>query len=219
MTRKYDISEQSLEAGAELINEGGILIYPTETCYGIGGDALNEHAIDRVYTAKQRPRDKPLTAIVANLEMAERYCSLDATERALVREFMPGPLTLVAEKNDRVPDALNDQFVFRIPGDEPARQLSLKADTPIIATSANLSGQPARYRVDAIDEAVLHEVDMVLDAGTLEEEPPSTIVEVTHHALRVHREGPVDRDALEQVVNTWQSREESSQTDSRSSSS
>ncbi len=200
-TRKYTIGEAGIEAAAEEVRKGGMIVYPTETCYGLGGDAINKAAITKVYELKRRPQEKGLTAIVADLAMAERYCRLTAHERHLCEELMPGPLTLVAKKKSVVPQELNTQFVFRIPGNETARKIASRANTPIIATSANISGEPSSYTVDGIDESILHSVDVVLDGGTLEERAPSTIVELTDHAVRIHREGPVTREQIHRVLN------------------
>lgn len=199
--RKYAADEAGIAAAADAIRDGGVVVYPTETCYGIGGDALNRVAIDRVYELKQRPRSKPLTVIVSSLEMAEKYCYLDAHERHLVKEFMPGPLTLLADKKSVVPDELNDKFAFRIPGNETARELVGEAGMPVIATSANISGEPANFAVDTIDPVLLHDVDVVLDGGTLEEKPSSTIISVEEDRVRVHREGPISPEEIHKVLN------------------
>ncbi|MFB6266004.1 MAG: L-threonylcarbamoyladenylate synthase [Candidatus Nanohaloarchaea archaeon] len=103
-----------VEKARDVIREGGIVIFPTETAYGIAADALNPEAVERVFEAKQRPREKGLTVIVDSLETAERYADLSDEERRIVEELMPGPLTLVSEKKDNVPHNLNEQFVFRV---------------------------------------------------------------------------------------------------------
>lgn len=191
MTHKYHVGEAGIAAAVKTIGEGGTIVYPTETCYGLGGDALNRVVIDNVYKLKQRPRSKGLTVVVSDIDMAERFCVLSPEERHLCEVFMPGPLTIVATKRENVPGELNEKFVFRIPGDETARELSRQVGVPVVATSANISGRPQAYSTSEIDEAILHEVDVVLDGGTLEERQPSTVVELTDSELRIHREGPV----------------------------
>ncbi len=200
-TRKYREGEAGIEAAVNAVVAGGTIVYPTETCYGIGGDALDLDVIDKVYALKQRPREKKLTVIVGNLQMAEKYCYLSPEERNLCEEFMPGPLTLVANRKRNVPDALNDRFVFRVPGNETARQITLRARTPVIATSANVSGQPSSYTVESIDEDILYGVDVVVDGGELEEQPSSTIVEVTDHHAKILREGPISGYSIHQALN------------------
>lgn len=200
-TRKYDTGEAGIKAAVDAVKKGGTVVYPTETCYGIGGNALRRKVIDHVYEVKQRPREKKLTVIVADLEMAEQFAYLSADERHLCEAFMPGPLTLVARKKPGVPNALNDRFVFRIPGSKTAREITRQAEMPIIATSANISGQPANYRVEDIDEDILYNVNVVLDGGELERRPSSTIVAVDNHHAKIIREGPVSQDAIHDVLN------------------
>lgn len=200
-TRKYKVGEAGIQAAADAVRKGGIILYPTETCYGIGGDAMNKAVINRIYELKRRPQEKGLTVIVSDLDMAKRYCYLSAHERHLCENLMPGPVTLVADKKPLVPVELNTQFVFRIPGDETARKISRKANTPVIATSANISGEPANYTIDSINESILHNVDVVLDGGTLEEREPSTIVELTEHEVRIHRAGPVSKEEIRGALN------------------
>jgi L-threonylcarbamoyladenylate synthase len=189
---------EEVEQAKELIKENKVIVYPTETAYGIGGNALNEKIIDRVYEAKQRPRSKGLTTIVNSLEQAEEYAELSEAEKALVEEFMPGPLTLVAEKKDRVPDTLNDSFVFRISSSPIARELA--SEGPIVATSANISGEKTSYSVDDISEELLDKVDFVLDKGRLPRGPTSTIAEIRDGEVFIHREGPISQEEVEKVL-------------------
>lgn len=190
--------EEQVEEAKEVLSEGGIVIYPTETAYGIAADALDPEAVEKVYDAKKRPREKKLTAIVHDLETVERYAELTERERKLVEEFMPGPLTLVVEKNPQVPDVLNEQFVFRIPGSEVARELARFG--PVTATSANISGKETSYRVDDISGELREEADYIIDAGALEPSGTSTIAEVNNSDVVIHRKGPVSRAEMEKVL-------------------
>lgn len=187
-----------VDRARKVIEEGGLVIYPTETAYGIAVDALNEDAIEHVYDAKQRPRDKPLTVIAHDLEQVERYANLTDTERKLVEEFMPGPLTLVVEKKPTVPDNLNPKFVFRISSEPVARELAL--DTPITATSANISGEDTSYSIEDISPDLRGKADFILDAGELEPRETSTIAEVKNSEIVIHRIGPVSKQDLEKVL-------------------
>lgn len=189
---------EKVKEAKKFIKENKVIVYPTETAYGIGGDALNEDIIERVYEAKQRPRSKGLTVIVNSLEQAEKYAELNEAEKALVEEFMPGPLTLVAEKKDDVPDNLNDSFVFRISSSPIARELA--SEGPLIATSANISGEKTSYSVDDISEELLEKVDFVLDKGRLPRGPTSTIAEIRDGEVFIHREGPISQEEVEKVL-------------------
>lgn len=189
---------EEIEEALNVIEDGGLVIFPTETAYGIAADATNPKAIDKVYEAKQRPRSKGLTVIVSSLSQAETYAELSEKEFRLAEEFMPGPLTLITDKRDIVPDSLNDDFAFRIPGSKMARELA--EEIPITATSANLSGQKTSYKVEDISKELKEEVDLILDSGRLEESPTSTIAEVDDACLTVHREGPIKKQELSKLV-------------------
>jgi L-threonylcarbamoyladenylate synthase len=189
---------EDLKEAKQVIENNGVLVYPTETAYGIGGNALNEEVKDRVYEAKQRPRSKGLTVVANSLEQVEKYAELSEAENALVEEFMPGPLTLVAEKKDNVPDSLNDNFVFRISSSPIARELA--EETPVVATSANISGEKTSYSVDDISDDLLEKVDYVLDRGKLPRGPTSSIVEIRDGEVFIHREGPISQEEIEEAL-------------------
>jgi len=189
---------KELEEARKIIQNGNLIIYPTETAYGVGADPLNKKAIEKVYEAKQRPRTKGLTVIVDSLEQAEEYADLSDSEKALVGEFMPGPLTLVAKKKESVPDNLNDKFVFRISSSPIARELA--EEGPIVATSANISGEKTSYSVDSISSELLEKVDFVLDKGRLPRGPTSTILELKNGEVFIHREGPISQGEVENFL-------------------
>ncbi len=187
-----------IEEAKKIIEDGGVVVFPTETAYGLAADALDQDAVEKVYEAKQRPRSKGLTAIVDSLETAERYAKLSETEKKIVEEFMPGPITLVSEKKDNVPDNLNEDFAFRVSSGNVASKLAEVG--PITATSANVSGESTSYSVDDISEELLEKVDGVIDRGELSDGPTSSIVEVNNSDIVIHRKGPVSRADLEEVL-------------------
>ena len=190
--------EEKLEEAKEVIKKGGLVVFPTETAYGIAVDATNSDAVEKVYEAKERPRSKGLTAIVDSLETAEKYAKLSEKERMIVDEFLPGPLTLVAEKKDNVPDNLNSDFAFRISSAEVADELAEVG--PITATSANISGEETAYCIEDISDELLEKVDFVIDVGQLDSGPTSSIVELSDGELIVHREGPIKKQEIEKVL-------------------
>jgi L-threonylcarbamoyladenylate synthase len=186
-----------IEEAKQIIEDGGVVVFPTETAYGLAADALNPDAVEKVYEAKQRPRSKGLTAIVDSLETAERYAELSEREKKVVEEFMPGPITLVSEKKDDVPDNLNQDFAFRVSSGDVASQLAEVG--PITATSANVSGESTSYSVESISEELLEKVDGVVDRGELSDGPTSTIVEISDGDIIIHREGPISKDEIEDL--------------------
>lgn len=190
--------EDQIKEAKEKLKEGGIVIFPTETAYGMATDALNHESVEKVYRAKQRPREKGLTTIVDSLETAEEYAELSESEKKIVKEFMPGPLTLITEKKEAVPDNLNEKFVFRISSGKVASKIAEFG--PITATSANISGKETSYSVEDISEELLEKTDYVIDVGELDQSPTSTIIELEDDEVIVHREGPIKKEEIEKVL-------------------
>ena len=187
-----------VEEARRVLADGGLVVYPTETAYGIGCDALNPDAVERVYEAKQRPREKGLTVICSSLKQVENHASLTSAERRLVERLMPGPLTLVVAPKEHVPGNLNESFAFRVSSSELCRDLA--SDFPVVATSANISGRETSYSVHEISEELLDEADALMDRGGLEPSPTSTVAEITDGDIQVHRSGPVSKSDMEAVL-------------------
>lgn len=192
--------ESMLEKAGEDMRNGMTCIYPTETCYGLGTNPLDREAIEKIRQIKNRPEEKKLSCIAASIEMAEEYCLLSEEERELCEEFMPGPLTLVTEKKDKVPDLLNDKFVFRISSNKKARKLSESAEVPVVSTSANLSGAPSPYSIKDISRLVKEKVEYIIDAGELEPTDPSTVLELEDGEPKILREGPVSEGQIQKFL-------------------
>jgi L-threonylcarbamoyladenylate synthase len=171
-------SNSSVEAAARAVRAGGLAVYPTETVYGLGADALDPDAVERVYETKGRPREKPLSLAVPAVADIEAYAVLGERERAFAEAFLPGPVTLVCERRPAVPDRLvagQERVGVRVPDHETALAL-LERVAPLTATSANLSGAGSVRRVADLDPAV-RERATVVDGG----ETPggeSTVVDV-----------------------------------------
>jgi L-threonylcarbamoyladenylate synthase len=183
-----DPSDEDIERAADRIRAGGLVVYPTETVYGLGADATDPAAIDRVFEAKGRDRDKPLSMAVPDLPAAAPYVHLTETERAFCGRFLPGPVTVVVERTDHVPDELvagSDRVGLRVPDHEVARRLAAAADHPVTATSANLSGAGSARGVDEVDESI-RDRSLVLDGGRTPG-GGSTVVDVTSGTI--HRRG------------------------------
>jgi L-threonylcarbamoyladenylate synthase len=174
---------------ARAIEDSGLVVYPTETVYGLGADALDADAVARVFDAKRRDRDEPVSMAVPTVEAALEYTRPTAPERAFIHEFLPGPVTVVLERAPAVPDVLTagrDRVGVRVPDCEPA--LALLADAgPLTATSANVSGRESARRVADLDPEIRAAAAVALDAGETPGGTPSTVVDVA--AGRVHRRG------------------------------
>jgi L-threonylcarbamoyladenylate synthase len=161
------VSETDPQRAADAIRDGDLVVYPTETVYGLGADALDPAAIAAVYEAKGRPREKPLSFGFPDVEAALEFVDVSGVERAFMDEFLPGPVTVVCEKTEEVPDALTggrDRVGVRIPDHEVALAL-LDRVAPVTATSANVSGRPSVTDPTNLGEDLLAEVAAVLDDG------------------------------------------------------
>ena len=189
LTSDFGVSDEDLDRAGGACRRGDCVVYPTETVYGLGADALDPEAAERVFDLKGRARDKPVSLAVPAVPDLDAYVRLSGRERAFAEAFLPGPVTLVAERRDAVPDVLTggrDRVGVRVPDHPVALELLRRAETPLTATSANRSGAGSARRVGDIDRAI-REACVVLDAG----ETPgggSTVVDVGTET--VHRRGP-----------------------------
>jgi L-threonylcarbamoyladenylate synthase len=189
------VSDGDVAAAADAVRRGELVVYPTETVYGLGADATDPDAVERVYAAKGRDRDDPISLAVPDVEMALTYTRPTERERRFMREFLPGPVTVVVERRANVPNELTaggDRVGVRIP-DHPVALELLQAVAPLTATSANVSGTPSARTVAELD-AIRDRVAVVLDGGETGG-TGSTVVDV--EAGTVHRRG-ADADAVEQ---------------------
>lgn len=156
-----------LETAATAIRDGQLVVYPTETVYGLGADALDAAAITRVFEAKQRSRRNPLSLAVPNQSAARKYLQVSEKTRAFMDEFLPGPVTVIGERASSIPDVLTagqDRVGIRIPDHELAQAL-LERVAPITATSANISGRESIRNPAALDAELREKVAVVLDGG------------------------------------------------------
>ena len=178
------------------LRRGELVVYPTETVYGLAADALDPEAVERVFEAKGRSRGKPVSMALPEAAVAADYARVSDRERAFCERFLPGPVTVLLERTDRVPDVLvagRDRVGVRVPDHDLSRDLARRVG-PITATSANRSGNPRARRVAELDERV-RERAVVLDGG----ETPgteSTVVDVAAGEI-------VRRGALADDIEGW----------------
>lgn len=161
------MSDEDVARAAAAIEGGGLAVYPTETVYGLGADALDAKAVEAVFDAKRRSRDNPLSFAFPDVDSALDHVRVGDTERAFMDEFLPGPVTVVCEKRASVPEELTggrDRVGVRIPDNEVALAL-LERVAPVTATSANVSGRPSVTDPAGLDDDLLADVDAVLDGG------------------------------------------------------
>jgi len=192
----------AIEEAAKLILEGGLVVYPTESCYGLGCNALDENAVRKVFVAKRRPLGRPLSVIVSDVTMLKKCAFIDERAEKLIERFWPGPLTIALRKKPVIPDVLNPRAVAaRISSHPVATSLVRAANVPITATSANTSGKPPHYTVKQVLRDLKGRVDLVLDAGRLPRKKPSTIVDFTlGSAPKITRVGAIPEKYISEVI-------------------
>ena len=188
-----------LSEASEIILAGGTVVFPTETVYGLGGNALLADAAKKIYTAKGRPSDNPLIIHVADPKDAEKYAYVSDIYYRLAEAFMPGPLTVIMPKRDCIPLSVTgglDTVAVRCPSHPVARALIKKCGVPIAAPSANISGRPSPTSAKYVEEDMLGRVDIIIAGGECEIGLESTIVKVDGESLTLLRPGAITYDAL-----------------------
>jgi L-threonylcarbamoyladenylate synthase len=194
----------AITSAAELLKTGGLVVFPTRSFYGIGAQALNAEAVERVFRVKQRDPENPLLILIASrTDLDALVQSIPDTATRLMGAFWPGNLTVVFESTDRLPSNLTGhrrKIGIRLAGHPVARRLTEAVGTPITGTSANLSGRPACHAVTDLEPALLDHIDLVLDAGTLGRGEASTVVDVTLDPPKILREGAIDAVKIRMVL-------------------
>lgn len=197
-------ADLSLHVPTKILQNGGIVVFPTETVYGIGVNGLDENAIKKLYKIKNRPINKPISLLVGNIKMIEQIAkNISKQEYALIKAFMPGPLTLVLEKSDIVPDILtaNSNTVgVRMPANEIALNLINSANVPLATSSANISGEDANITIENIIDNFKDSVDYYIDGGKCEIGVSSTVVKIVDGVPCILREGSITKEQIFEVL-------------------
>ena len=186
-----------------LLKEGGIVAIPTETVYGLGGDALNVEAVAKIFAAKNRPSFDPLIVHVLNVEQAQTIAHLDDLAISLLRKFSPGPLTLVLPKKSVVPDLVTSghpTVAIRIPNHPVALEVLRQSGLCIAAPSANPFGYTSPTTAQHVEEFLGPRIDAVLDGGTCDVGIESTIIDLSGKRPKVLRLGGLPYEALTEVL-------------------
>ena len=198
-----NIDEKAIEKAAEIIKNGGLVAFPTETVYGLGANALDADASAKIYEAKGRPSDNPLIAHIASLDTLDEIVEdVSDVAKKLIEKFWPGPMTLIFKKKDLVPDSTTgglDTLAVRFPSNEIAKALIEKSGVPIAAPSANISGKPSPTKGEHVVEDLDGKVDMIIDGGEVGLGLESTIIDVTEEPT-ILRPGFVTQEMLEDVI-------------------
>ena len=196
--------QDALRKAGEIIRKGGLVAFPTETVYGLGGDALNPESSRKIYAAKGRPSDNPLIVHIAEMEMLSPIVEeIPAKAKQLADRFWPGPLTMIFNKSDKVPLETTgglQTVAVRMPSDKVAMAFIKAADGYIAAPSANTSGRPSPTVAKYVAEDLDGKIEMILDGGQLCIGLESTIVDMTVEPPMILRPGYITKEMLEDVL-------------------
>ena len=189
-----------IDAAVRILERGGVIAFPTGSLYGLGADALNAVAVDRVFAIKMRAPDKPLLILIPDRKVVfDLAAEVPPAAKRLMDRFWPGQVTIVFKALPGLPANLTagtGRIGIRLPGHPVARALVATFGRPITGTSANLSGQGGCHHVDELDAMLIEQLDLVLDAGPLKEGIGSTVVDITGAEPIVIREGVVSKQAI-----------------------
>jgi L-threonylcarbamoyladenylate synthase len=199
-----NIDYNIIKEAADIINRGGIVVFPTETVYGIGADAFNEEAVDKIFKAKGRPQDNPLIVHIADFnDLYDLAEDISKETEILADKFWPGPLTMILYKKKVLSDKITaglDTAAIRLPVNKIALALIRESKKPIAAPSANLSGKPSPTAAEHVIEDLMGKVDMIIDGGSTEIGLESTVVDMTTETPMILRPGGVTREDILNVL-------------------
>ncbi len=209
-----DIDLEKIRKAAEVIKKGGVVAFPTETVYGLAADFSNKQAVEKIFTLKKRPKDKPLTVQIQDITYLEELaCEIPTFAYQLMGKYWPGPLTLVLPARRPV---LRSQGVggslgvggkakkegtvgVRIPNNKIARSLLKESGTALVAPSANLSGEPAAKCAAEVLQTFDGLIEMVIDGGKVELGVPSTVIDLSVSPFKILREGAISQKDIQSV--------------------
>jgi tRNA threonylcarbamoyl adenosine modification protein (Sua5/YciO/YrdC/YwlC family) len=171
---------EALKKAEKIIREGGLVIYPTDTLYGIGGNAFSEEVVEKVRAIKGTPPGKPYSVVMSNLKMIKRYCEVNDWQYKTMKKYLPGPFTFLLKSKIKLPVTTNHLLGVRIPDSPFAHQLAEVCETPIITTSANPTGAKPPCRLEEIDGAVISAVDLAVDDGLTKFHEASAVIDLVN---------------------------------------
>ena len=203
-TLLFKETESDIKKAAEIIREGGLIAFPTETVYGLGADALNSEAVKKVYAAKGRPSDNPMIVHICQKEQIESLTP-EITEdmRILMDNFWPGPMTMIVRRKPIIPDVTTgglDTVGIRLPQNDTARKLIKYSGCCIAAPSANLSGKPSPTKAEHVKKDLTGRIDGIIEGGDSQVGIESTVIDMTGESPMILRPGGYTKEDFEKVL-------------------
>lgn len=204
LTQTILFKSNELDKAATIINSGGIVVFPTETVYGLGADVYNREAVKKIFVAKGRPQDNPLIVHVSDIKEIENVTS-DFNEKAkkLADAFMPGPITMVLKKKNEIPDIVSaglDTVGVRLPYSETARSFIKKCACPIAAPSANVSGSVSATNFFDVKDELMGRVDGIIEGEECDFGIESTVIDMTKEVPVILRPGSITYEMIKEIL-------------------
>ena len=197
------LTQHDIELAAQILRDGGLVGIPTETVYGLGANGLNPEAVKGIFQAKGRPQDNPLILHIPTAQWLERYCqNIPQEAYILAEQFWPGPMTMVLERKDIVPDVVTanlDTVGMRCPAHDLCRAIIAAADVPVAAPSGNTSGRPSPTTAQHMLEDMNGKIDAIVEGGASQVGVESTIIDLTCTPPRLLRPGGITLEQLREV--------------------
>jgi len=193
---------KSPQKAASVLNGGGVIIYPTDTLYGIGADAFDEQSVRNVFISKGRPVGNPIPILVKNEAMLREVGEVSEVASILIDKFLPGPLTVVLNEKEKFPPLVTAgtrKVAIRISSHPFVVRLFNLISRPITSSSANISGQDNIFDFNSVYKAFDTKVDLIIDSGTLDKSKGSTVVDLTVSPPIIVREGDISRKLIEEI--------------------
>jgi L-threonylcarbamoyladenylate synthase len=203
--RALKTTSQNIRVASQIVSKGGLVVYPTDTVYGLGCDPFNVKAVKRVFRVKG-DRKKPLPILACSIADLEKIARLSEVARRFAAKFWPGPLTIIVPRKPVLPDIItadSDSVGVRVPKHDVAIELVRLSDGLLVGTSANKTGQKPACTASEALEQLGEEVDLVLDGGKALIGEPSTVVDLTSEEPKILREGPIALKDLLKAL-SWQ---------------
>lgn len=204
---KFELENENIfQEISESLTNGGAIVYPTDTLYGLGVNALDKVAVDKLFRIKKRPQAKPVPVIVRDIPMAKRFAYIDLGAEKILSAIWPGPVTAVLSRKDLMPSIVSggkNTIGIRVPNSEFTKRIFETVDFPVTSTSINISGEMPLKNVGDILKTFGNEKykpDIIIDAGDLPESPASTVIDLTSKKPRILRVGPVGPEELLKIL-------------------
>jgi L-threonylcarbamoyladenylate synthase len=201
-----DFSQQEFEKGVKILREGGVIAFPTDTVYGLGADAFNSTAVEKIYEIKNRPKHRKLPLLIADVnQLAITAVQISKIALFLTRRFWPGGLTLILFKTDSLPDYLasGPTIAVRIPNHPVCLSLIQRLGSPLIGTSANISGQPAPLTAQEVGQQLGGKIDFIIDGGKCPGGKESTVVDATREPPIILRQGIIPSEEIDKAYEEY----------------